>query len=45
MKDSIVIDMKYADYDLIDGTPSVERIIYSAVRTVKKQMMMGWGCL
>ena len=25
MKDSIVIDMKYADYDLIDGTPSVER--------------------
>ena len=25
MKDSIVIDMKYANYDLIDGNPSVER--------------------
>lgn len=25
MKDSIVVDMKYADYDLIDGTPSIER--------------------
>lgn len=25
MKDSIVIDMAYADYDLIDGTPLVER--------------------
>ena len=25
MKDSIVINMKYAKYDIIDGTPSVER--------------------
>lgn len=25
MKDSIVVDMKYADYDLIDGTPATER--------------------
>lgn len=25
MKDSIVIDMRYADYDLIDGTPNVQR--------------------
>ena len=25
MKDSIVVDMKYAGYDIIDGTPSVER--------------------
>lgn len=25
MKDSIVIDMQYADYDLIDGTPNVHR--------------------
>lgn len=25
MKDSIVIDMRYAGYDLIDGTPNVER--------------------
>lgn len=25
MRDSIIIDMKYADYDLIDGTPNVER--------------------
>ena len=25
MKDSIVIDMKYAGYDMIDGTPNVHR--------------------
>lgn len=25
MKDSIIINMNYADYDLIDGTPNVER--------------------
>lgn len=25
MKDSIVINMKYAEYDMIDGTPNVER--------------------
>lgn len=25
MKDSIVVDMRYAEYDLIDGTPCVER--------------------
>lgn len=25
MKDSIVIDMKYADYDIISGEPCVER--------------------
>ena len=25
MRDSIIIDMKYADYDLIDGTPNIER--------------------
>lgn len=25
MRDSIVINMDYADYDLIDGTPNVER--------------------
>jgi len=25
MKDSIVINMKYADYDIIDGKPNVER--------------------
>lgn len=25
MKDSIVIDMKYVDYDMIDGTPNVHR--------------------
>lgn len=25
MKDSIVIDMKYAEYDLISGEPNVER--------------------
>ncbi len=25
MKDSIVVDMRYADYDMIDGTPNVER--------------------
>lgn len=25
MKDSIVVNMKYADYDMIDGTPNVER--------------------
>lgn len=25
MKDSIVINMRYADYDIIDGTPCVQR--------------------
>lgn len=25
MKDSIIIDMKYADYDIINGKPNVER--------------------
>lgn len=25
MRDSIIIDMEYADYDIIDGLPSVER--------------------
>ena len=25
MKDSIVVDMKYAGYDMIDGTPKVHR--------------------
>ena len=25
MRDSIVVDMRYADYDLIDGTPNVQR--------------------
>ena len=25
MKDSIIVNLKYADYDLIDGTPNVER--------------------
>lgn len=25
MKDSIIINMEYAQYDLIDGTPNVER--------------------
>ena len=25
MKDSIVINMEYADYDIIDGSPNVER--------------------
>lgn len=25
MQDSIVINMKYADYDMIDGTPNVQR--------------------
>lgn len=25
MKDSIVIDMRYAGYDMIDGTPNVHR--------------------
>ena len=25
MKDSIIINMAYAQYDLIDGTPNVER--------------------
>ena len=25
MKDSIVVDMKYAGYDMIDGTPNVHR--------------------
>lgn len=25
MRDSIITNMKYADYDLIDGTPNVER--------------------
>lgn len=25
MRDSIIVNMKYADYDLIDGTPNVER--------------------
>ena len=25
MKDSIIIDMKYADYDMISGEPNVER--------------------
>ena len=25
MRDSIIVDMKYANYDLIDGRPDVER--------------------
>ena len=25
MRDSIVVNMKYAEYDMIDGTPNVER--------------------
>lgn len=25
MQDSIVVNMKYAEYDMIDGTPNVER--------------------
>ena len=25
MRDSIIVNMKYADYDLIDGNPNVER--------------------
>ena len=25
MRDSIVVDMKYSDYDMIDGTPNVQR--------------------
>lgn len=25
MKDSIVVDMRYAEYDMIDGTPNVHR--------------------
>lgn len=25
MRDSIIVDMKYAGYDLIDGTPNAER--------------------
>ena len=25
MKDSIVVNMKYADYDMIDGRPNVQR--------------------
>ena len=25
MKDSIIVDMRYAEYDLIDGCPNVER--------------------
>lgn len=25
MKDSIIVDMKYADYDMISGEPNVER--------------------
>ena len=25
MRDSIVVNMKYADYDMISGTPNVER--------------------
>ena len=25
MRDSIVIDMQFADYDIIDGTPNVHR--------------------
>ena len=25
MKDSIVVDMRYVGYDIIDGSPSVER--------------------
>lgn len=25
MKDSIVVDMRYAGYDMIDGTPNVHR--------------------
>lgn len=25
MQDSIVVNMQYADYDMIDGTPNVER--------------------
>lgn len=28
MKDSIVVDMKYAGYDMIDGTPNVHRHPY-----------------
>lgn len=25
MRDSIIVNMKYADYDMIDGSPNVER--------------------
>lgn len=25
MNDSIIVDMRYADYDIIDGTPNAER--------------------
>lgn len=33
MKDSIIIDMEYADYDIIDGTPNPERHhIFEGVR-------------
>lgn len=43
MKDSIVINMKYAAYDMIDGTPNYTGIIFSVVLTGRNQMKMAYG--
>lgn len=45
MKDSIVIDMKYADYDMIDGSYGVERHHLMGGRTGVMQTRMACGFL
>lgn len=45
MKDSIVVDMRYAGYDMIDGTPNVHRHhILREQQTVSYRMKTDCGC-
>ena len=45
MRDSIVIDMRYAGYDMIDGTPNVHRHhILRGRQTGGCRMKMACGC-
>lgn len=43
MQDSIVVNMEYADYDLIDGTPNVERHHIFGGQIGTYQMKMDYG--
>lgn len=44
MRDSIIVDMKYADFDIINGQYGVERHhCLLEAPTVKKQMKMVYG--
>lgn len=45
MKDSIVVDMKYAGYDMIDGTPNVHRHhIFEGTANRRYRTKMVCGC-